>query len=208
MTNRAEQESRIRSAFDAGDMTEAARLTFDLYERDIRGFIRGNLRAQPDADEAFSTFAESFWKGLSGFGWRCSMRTWCYTLAHNVVLRCALARHRRRKHNLLLSSPDVYDVHDVYALSDQSQAADALYKCVDLDVRLERLRSELDRSAQALLTERLDRSMSFREVARARLGSHARDSTRLAREEVRLRKEYSRLTIQLRRMAEDRGLVP
>ena len=43
----------------------------------------------------FSEFAEDFWRGLEGFRWRTSLRSWGYTLARNAANRYQRSRRRR-----------------------------------------------------------------------------------------------------------------
>jgi RNA polymerase sigma-70 factor (ECF subfamily) len=74
--SREELERRIHACCVAGDKTQAATLLLEGYGREIFGFLVARLRDRGAADEVFSRFAEDLWRGLEGFGWRCSARVW------------------------------------------------------------------------------------------------------------------------------------
>jgi DNA-directed RNA polymerase specialized sigma24 family protein len=80
-------EPSIRAAWDAQDFQSAATRALEAYGQEILSFLIARLRAASDGEEAFSIFAEDFWKGLPGFGSRCSVRGWMYTLARNAANR-------------------------------------------------------------------------------------------------------------------------
>jgi len=203
MTDKLQPEAEIRAAFDAGKLETAASLTLQLYRHQLFSFIGSRLRNWSDTEEAFSIFAEDFWVGLPQFKWRCSMRTWCYTLAHHAAVRHATAPHQRPARNLRLSCPGI-----VSELVQDMRSATHPYQQTDVKDQFRALRDQLDDEDQVLLVLHLDRNLTFREIAITLLGDADSDDALVAREEVRLRKAFSRLRVECRRLAEAHGLLP
>jgi len=69
------------------------------------------------------------------------------------------------------------------------------------------LRDALDPDDRTLLVLRVDRGLSWEEVARVMLGVETTADADLSRESDRLRKRYQLLKDELRRQARDLGLV-
>ncbi|MEY4577238.1 MAG: hypothetical protein RL701_1941 [Pseudomonadota bacterium] len=203
MSDHANDESEIRAAFAAGKLELAASGALRLYRHEILSFIGSRLHNRADAEETLSIFAENLWTGLPNFQWRCTLRTWCYTLAHNAVRRFATSAQRRPARNLRLSCPGVLS-----ELVEQMRSATYPYQRTDVKDRFRALREQLDEEDQMLLVLRVDRNLSFREIALTCLGDVDSDDAVIAREEARLRKAFTRLRPELRRLAEAEGLLP
>src|SRR5215207_5573532 len=105
--NHAEQDSRVRAALDGQAPGTAVKLTLEAYGSEILSFLHVRLRNPTDAQDAFSLFAEDVWTGLPSFGFRCSVRTWAYTLARNAAARLLASPQRRPQRNVALSASDV-----------------------------------------------------------------------------------------------------
>src|SRR5688572_30190363 len=103
MTFSISQEQAIRAAFDAHELSRVAITTLETYGDELLSFLCARLRSPSDAQEVFSMFVEDMWTGLPGFAWRCSMRTWLYTLARNAAARYQQAPQQRPAHQLALS---------------------------------------------------------------------------------------------------------
>jgi RNA polymerase sigma-70 factor, ECF subfamily len=202
MSPRQEQEQAIREAFDAGDMERAATRTLGAYGREIFGFLAARVPTHSDADEIFSMFTENLWAGLPKFGWRCSMRTWCYVLAHNARYQYTTAPHRRAGRNVALSCPGVLS-----QLADDFRTTTRPYLQTEVKDGFRKLRDQLDEEEQLLLLLRVDRKLSFREIAITVLGDADCEAAVLAREEARLRQAFARMRSNFRRLAENAGLL-
>src|SRR4051794_18563517 len=92
---RSQTEDAIREAWTRQDMEASASFVYEAYGPEIYSFLLVQFHGHaPSAEDVFSQFNEDFWRGLPKFGWRCSMRAWCYKLA-----RSAASRYRRTPNN-------------------------------------------------------------------------------------------------------------
>ena len=203
MSDKTSREQAIRATIDQGDLEAAATSGLQLYRQEIFSFIHSRLRSSSDAEEVFAMFAEDLIVGLPKFQWRCSLRSWCYTLAHHAVIRYSSASHRRAARNLRLSSPGALS-----QVAEQARSLTKPYLRTEVKDQFRALRSQLDDADQLLLSLHVDRELNFREIAITLAGDADLDEPTLAREEVRLRKRYSRLRVQFRKLAEQSGLLP
>jgi RNA polymerase sigma-70 factor (ECF subfamily) len=202
MTELSDYEQAIHDAHDAGRMDVAATATLSAYGHEIRSFIGSRIRTPSDADEAYSMFVEDLWAGLPKFTWRCSMRTWAYLLARNASTRFATQPQRRSGRNLPLSWPGALS-----ELVEQVRSATRAYQKTDVKDRFRALREQLAPDDQTLLTLRVDRQMSYRDLAILTSGTPDWDEEAIARESVRLRQVMARVRRELRRLGESEGLL-
>jgi RNA polymerase sigma-70 factor, ECF subfamily len=196
-----DREHEIRAAFAAGHMQDAATAVLATYGDEILSFIHSRLRDRVDSDEAFAMFAEDLWNGLSSFGWRSSVRTWAYTLARNATIRYSSTSDRRAGRNLPLSCPGA-----VAALVERVRETTECYKRTAVKDQFRELREQLDLEDQTLLVLRVDRNMSWRELAQTLSGTVDLDEAMIERESARLRKAFERVKRELKRLSEDQGL--
>jgi len=189
-----EIELRIREALDRGDHRQAATVAFEGYGPHLRAFVVGVLRSESDGAEAFSQVCEEIWKGLPGFRGQGSFRAWAYRIAWCGAIRWKSDPFRRRGRRLMTS--------EISGLVDtrSSRAPDASARSSRAPA-LEALRQALDPEEQALLTLRLDREMSWEEVAEV-LAGEGRPASAVA-----LRKRFERLKEKLARLAREYGLI-
>lgn len=197
-----EREREIRAAFDSGRLQDAATAVLSAYGDEIASFIHSRLRDRVDADEAFAMFAEDLWNGLPTFGWRSSARTWAYTLARNATIRYASTNGRRAARHLPLSYPGA-----VAALVERVRETTEHYKRTAVKDHFRELREQLDLEDQALLILRVDRNMSWRELAQTLSGTVDLDEATIERESARLRKAFERVKRELKRLSEHEGLA-
>src|SRR5262245_10361666 len=94
---REELEADIRRRASAGDFSGAADVAMRGYGREVFEFLAALHRNEDDAREVFSLFAEGLWRGLPGFAWHCSFRTWAYAVARKASLRFRRDARRRRR---------------------------------------------------------------------------------------------------------------
>jgi RNA polymerase sigma-70 factor, ECF subfamily len=198
----ADPEQAIRRAYEQQDLETAATLALEAYASEILSFLGARLRRQSDAQEAFSMFAEDLWNGLPRFAWRCSMRTWAYTLARNAANRYMASPQNRVERNLTLSKPG-----RLSALVERVRSATHVYQRTEVKDRFRALRERLDADDQLLLILRIDRDMEWRDIAIASSGDADLDDDAIDRESARLRKSFERVKTELKRMAEEEGLL-
>ena len=195
-------EQRLRELFEAGQLEEVASAMLKSYGPEILNFLGARLRDPVKAHEAFSMFCEDLWVGLPKFAWRCSARTWSYTLARNAATRYASARHNRASHNVALTCPKIFS-----DLAAQMRTTTQIYQRTDVKDRFRALRDQLDVEDQTLLMLRVDRGMSWREIALTLSGDVDLPADIVARESARLRKAFERVKAEVKDMALKDGLL-
>jgi RNA polymerase sigma-70 factor (ECF subfamily) len=195
-------ETVIRRAFDAGLMDLAATSAINTYRDQIVSFIRTRVRDSGDACEVYSMFMEDLWRGLPAFNWRCSMRTWSYCLARNATTRYLSAPTRRRAQQAVPQPEALENIAAAVPTTAQPYMRDTVQD------RFRAIREALSDSDQTILILRIDRTMSFRDIAITLHGDTDLGEDALAREAARLRKAFERIKVELRRLAERAGLLP
>ena len=133
---------------------------------------------------------------MPSFALGCSVRTWLYVLA-----RHAAARFRRSPWNRRTGDSHLEAVVDLVRTRTQP------WLRTDVKDRFRALRDSLDPDDRSLLVLRVDRGLSWEEVARVTLSLEAPDADVLGRETDRLRKRYQLLKDDLRKRAREAGLV-
>ena len=152
---RAELEQRIREAHERGEHERAATLALETYGREILAFLIARLGDQQGLD-VFSELQEDLWRGLPGFAWRSSLRTWVYTLAHHALLRhVAGARRRSALPNSAVMS----------AVAQRVRTETAAYRKTEVKNRFRELRALLSNEDQNILILRIDRKLPWRDLA-------------------------------------------
>jgi RNA polymerase sigma-70 factor (ECF subfamily) len=194
-----ELEDRIRLLREAGDLRGAASLAVDGYGAELFGFLRALLHNEHDASEVFSQTCEDLWVGLGRFEGRCSMRTWLYALARHGAAQFCRSPHRRPGRHVTPS-----------ALSQLAERVRTQTRdCVRTDVKdqFATIRGSLDEADRVVLILRVDRAMSWDEIARVFLAGECGEKE-LLREAVRLRKQFQSIKTKIRVRARQAGLLP
>jgi RNA polymerase sigma-70 factor, ECF subfamily len=198
-----DNEQSIREACSGQRWEAAAVAALDAYGSEIVGFLTFKLKSVTEAHEVFSMFSEDLWIGLPQFSWRCSMRTWLYTLARNAAARHRGAAHRRRERG----GEEFETTSGVEHAIARVRSATHEYQRTDVKDRFRLLRDELDEEDQMLLVLRVDRNLSWRDLALAMTGDMALEEEALNKEAARLRKAFERVKGELRRLAQREGLL-
>jgi RNA polymerase sigma-70 factor (ECF subfamily) len=171
----------------------------DQYGAELYGFLVSLVGNEADAAEVFAQVSEDFWRGLPSFASRCSMRTWLYVLARN-----AAARFRRSPWNH--SARRTGDARlDDFVASARTRTQPWLR--TDVKDRFRALRESLDPDDRALLILRVDRALAWQDIARVMLGDEVVGEEAQEREVARLTKRFQLLKEDLRRRAEEAGLI-
>ncbi len=198
---RAAREQVVRDRLTAGSARDAAAAAIVLYGGEVLGFLHAVARDEDLASEAFSVFSEDLLRGLAAFRWDASLRTWCYALARNALHRLRRDPRRRARNNVPLSNRSA----DVSAVVEQVRTQTLPFLRTEVKDELRRLRDALDPDDHALLVLRIDRKMSWRDIARALPGD---DGQELDRRAATLRKRFERAKTMLRELATERGILP
>lgn len=170
-----------------------ATLLIEARGPEILGYLRAVLRDEGAASDTFSSFCERVWRGLPGFRGDASLRSWCYRIAWNAVHSMRRDARRQRQDRLRTSMA--------------SQLAGRIFATTAAERErkssaLERLKERLDDDEQTLLTLRVDRQLSWSEIAEV---FAAEDGERPR--EAALRKRFERLKDKLASAAKKEGLV-
>jgi RNA polymerase sigma-70 factor (ECF subfamily) len=184
-----------REAAAAKDWRRVATLALETYGEEILRFLAAQAKDEVAANEAFSLFTEAMWRGLVGFRWECSLRTWCYTLARHAWYRLLRERARGAETVPLLSSGSIA----IDELATRVKDDTPVFMTAEVKRKLEALRTQLEIDDQMLLTLRVDRSMAWRDVARV-MSEEDDDMSEIAleRRTSRLRKRFMELKEELR----------
>lgn len=186
-------EAEVGRLLEAGDLPSAAAAILRGYGPAILSYLAALARDEDRADDAFSQFCEDLWRGLPGFRRDASVRTWAYKLAWHAWLRSE--RDAFRRHGRPLATEEISrlaaEVRSTTALHLRSEAKDAVA----------RLRGQLTPAEQSLLVLRVDRGLSWSEVAVVMSTPEENlDPQTVA-------KRYQRVKTKLRKLAEDAGLL-
>jgi RNA polymerase sigma-70 factor (ECF subfamily) len=200
MESRETIEQPIRDAHARGDYERAATLAVEACGQEILSFLITRLGDQPGHD-VFSDFLEDLWRGLPTFGWRSSLRTWTYTLARHAAVRHLRRPHHRRA-QLVTSA-------EFSVLAERVRSDTAAYLRTEIKDRFRELRAQLPDDDQTLLILRIDRNLSWRELAlvMAEPGVTPSDDE-LDTASARLRAHFQRAKERLRELAQAEGLLP
>lgn len=198
-----QDESQIRAIHEAGNITEAANLALEAYGQEVFGFIINCVGYSSDSDDIFSLFCVDFWRGLPGFQWRSSLRTWAYSLARNATARHLSSPYRRQERNMsLLDAPEVFEV------AERIRTTTAAYLRTTYKKSIRQLRKQLPVTDQMLLVLRVDRNLSWRDIAIVMESEHFDDDDERAQKaETRYRKRFERIKNKLRDLAESQGII-
>lgn len=179
-----------------GKLDEVTTLAIASYGPDVLGFLAAILRDQVDAGDAFALACENLWRGLPRFEARSTVKTWFYTLARNAALRLRGAAAHNRHVPLSMVSELVEQVRSRTALHLRSQVRS----------KLTEIRDELDEADRALLVLRVDRAMSWNDIARV-MGESEGETSDEARAAARLRQRFQTIKKTIRERARARGLL-
>jgi RNA polymerase sigma-70 factor (ECF subfamily) len=166
----------------------------------LLGFARSRLHDTTVADDAYASFCLDLWRSMGSFRGQCSFEAWSYLLLRNAVHRTLKRQVRPRRQELGLSQ--LSEIPELLALVkttlDGTHAASG--------DSFASLRAQLDEEEQTLLVLRVDRDLSWKDVALVFLGEQA-DEAELVRESAKLRQRFQALKVKLARMAKAAGLL-
>jgi RNA polymerase sigma-70 factor, ECF subfamily len=192
-------EHDVHELCTQGAYERAATLALEAYGRELLRFLIARLGVSVGED-AFSQLLEDFWRGLPGFEWRGSLRTWLYTLARHAAARDL--RGARHKHERA-ASPST-----ISAFADRVRTSTAAHLQTETKDRFRALREQLPESDQTLLLLRIDSKLSWKELACVMSESQqpltALDSESAA---ARLRQRFHAAKERLRKAALAEGLI-
>ena len=192
-------EDEIQSLRDAGRLRDAATKAVEGYGPEVLGFLVTLLRDENSANEVFSQTCEDLWKGLDRFEGRSSLRTWFYVLARHAAARFRRAPHRRPGRRAGLS--------EVSEIAERVRSRTQPHLRTEVKDRFAAIRNALPEDDRALLVLRVDRKLSWSEIAHV-FSANAEPDETVAQVATKLRKRFERLKGEIRERAREAGLVP
>jgi RNA polymerase sigma-70 factor (ECF subfamily) len=184
-------EDLVQARLREGDLHGAATVAIRELGPAVARYLRGMLRSDADASDAFSDWAESLWAGIRTFEGRSTFSAWAFRLAYNSALDLSDRAHRKRERRLA--------THEASLLADEVRTTAFTHE--RRRQRLEQLRAELAGEEQTLLFLRVDQQLAWEEVAAVL------SSPTASVEPAAVRKRFERLKDKLRKLARERRLL-
>jgi RNA polymerase sigma-70 factor (ECF subfamily) len=182
-------DERVRQLLAAGDPGAAATEAIRALGPQVLGYLRGLMRDEGDATEAFSRWAEDLWRGLPAFRGEASLRSWGYRLAYHAALAVMGGGWRQR------ARP--FQEGEASRLAETMRTATAVR--VDRQrLTLDQLRAELSDADRTLLALRIDQQLSWEEIAEVLTEDGARPAP------ATLAKRFERMKDRLRKLLQER----
>jgi RNA polymerase sigma-70 factor (ECF subfamily) len=189
-------ERRVEALIAGGDVAAAAAAAIEAHGASVYGYLCSLVPfSEDEAADVYSQWAEDVLRGLPGFRFECSLRSWAFKLAYH-----AAARHRR----------DPYRARGERLPSSAASrlAAPPPASSVMPGGRrelLRKLRAAMPPDDQTLLFLRVDQELEWEEIATVMTSEGGADAPGVTA--VALRKRYERLKERLARLAREQGLL-
>ena len=202
--SRTKLEDEVRALCERGDHLTAATLALKGYGAEIFGFLVTMHASEADASDVFSETSEALWRSLPTFAWECSLRTWTYAIARNIMRARSRGVARKRRHGVAVGES---------ALEEAAQAVRTetlTFLRTEKKTRLQALRDALPEDDRMLLVLRVDRDLAWNDLARVlaeSAGGAPLTGASMTREAARLRKQFQLVKERLRAMAKKEGLI-
>jgi RNA polymerase sigma-70 factor (ECF subfamily) len=193
---RDELERVIAAHHAAGDFGAAATAAVKGYGPELLGYLFGATHREQDSAEIFSEFCEDLWRGIAGFRGESSFRTWSYRVAYHALARARRSGVRTRRRIVLI------DVPELAAIADHVRTRTLPHLRTEIKNEVMRLREQLPEDDRALLILRIDRRLSWDEIA-AIMEPEAPTAASVKRTSATLRKRFERVKARLRELAKD-----
>jgi len=193
-------EARIQALRERGDLASAATAVIEGYGPEVLGFLVTFMRNDGDAREVFSQASEDLWAGLAHFDGRSSVRTWFYVLARHAAARFRRSPQRRPGRHVPLSAAG----EAVERVHTRTHA----HLKTDVKDKFAAIRAALAAEDRALLTLRVDRDLSWNEIALVLAAQEESAVDDLPRVAARLRKRFQAVKDEIRARAKQAGLLP
>lgn len=186
-----ELEERIVELLARGEEKEAATAALRALGPEVLGYLESVLGDPDDARDVFQQFAEDLWTWLPSYRGG-SLRAAAYRIAWHAAARFRRQAWRRRRERMRTTMASRVAAS---IASPESRLATSPQD------RLERLRASLDPEERTLLILRLDRELSWSEVAEVLSGEG--DPV----DSATVRKRFERVKDKLAKLARAEGLL-
>lgn len=194
-----QRERAIREHCAEGKFDLALAAAWKEYRTEMLHFLAGALRDEDAAQDVFSAFSEELWKSLPGFRWESSFRTWGYRLLRAACFRYM---HSPKRRETPVSSPISPD------RADPNRSATNPWQRTDVKDGFTALRETLPATDQLVLLLRVNQKMAWTEIAQIMDdGERPMSADEVRKRSAALRQHFHRIKDQLRKLAEERGLL-
>lgn len=188
--DRATLEAEVDAALAAGQTREALARLVSGFGPELLTFLHA-VHGEPDAAaDVFGQACEDLVRTFDRFRRECSFRTWLYALARNASRRHFEGAHAKRRVRLS-QAPDVEQAR---------RTTTAAFLRTDWKSRFRALRETLEPEDRAILVLRVDRQMSWDDIATVLAEEGAKALTPAA-----LRKRFERIKASLKESATAAG---
>ena len=192
-------ETELSRVFLAGDHTETLRRLIDGYGPEILGYLSRTMNDEQAADDVFSDFCEDLCRSIGRFERRSLFRTWAYRLATSARARFWEDPYRRRGERLVSE--------EIGKIEQQVRTETHAWMRTEVKTRFAELRRFLDAEEQTLLTLRIDKDLSWEEIAEVMTPAAETVDDRVIRKRASsLRQRFKRLKDKIRRLADEHGI--
>jgi RNA polymerase sigma-70 factor (ECF subfamily) len=195
-------EDKIRRHHELGEINRTAEMAIRAYGGEIRGWLVGVTRDRSTAVEVYSAACEDIWKGLPGFRWESSFRTWAYRVARN-------AWHRHLRSMERVRGIEVhFDEDALRKLPQWDRSETQPWLRTEMRDGLAKLRGQLTPADRTLLSLRVERRMAWDDIARVVASDDEPSSSEaIRRKATALRQQFQRLKAKLHAFAAEEGLT-
>jgi RNA polymerase sigma-70 factor (ECF subfamily) len=190
-------DASVRDLVTEQQLELATTRTLEHYGPELLGFLSALARDHTLAADAFALASERIWQNLESFRWEASLRTWTYQIARNAFYRLQRDSSRRASNQLPMSV--------VTSIEQVCRNPTEPYRRTDVKETFRRLRDALEPLDHEILILRLDRNMSWKDIARALADDDATDT--VEQRAATYRKRFERTKDKLRELAVEHGLV-
>ena len=182
-------ELEIRALAGDNRLKEACTLGVRAYGPEIMSYLYALLEGEQDASEVFSDILLKVWAGLPQFRWQCSFRTWTYAIARRALIDHRRAQTKGRRQRRLSEVQG--------QLAAEVRSATRSFLKSDRRRRLQQLREALDPEDQTLLILRVNRKLSWQEIAQVMADADL-SPAEAQKSAAMLRKRFQRVKDELR----------
>ncbi|HUQ07617.1 MAG TPA: sigma-70 family RNA polymerase sigma factor [Kofleriaceae bacterium] len=183
-------EAEVRARCERADHAGAAAAIVRGYGPELVRFLASLLRSSDDdLAEVFSIFCEDVVRGLPGFRFASTIRTWSYTVARHAAARFRRSGRRRGKRYLLPG-----ELQDV---AEQVRSATVDYLRDEVKTKLAVAREKLSDDERTIIMLRVDRQLGWREIAEI-MADETLSADELRKRDQALRKRFEVIKARLR----------
>lgn len=192
----ADLMTEIRGLVRSSEPTSATAAALRVYGSEIFGFLVGALDDSHRAREVYGATSDLVTQGLPSFTWSCTLRTWMYAMARVAIRQRASSRDLTARAESSESgkrdSPPFPRLRP-YRVAAVRRAASFLRRTLSIEDR-------------EILVLRVDRRLSWRELALTSIGTTASELD-VSAEESRLQERFRRIRTSLARSAARYGFT-